>query len=79
HDDPLRLAALHSMTSLTGSALLALGVAEGAFAPEEAWAAAHVDEAYNETVWGTDDEAAARIVRRRGEFMAAVALLSALR
>ena len=36
-DDPARLAALSVITSLTGSALLALAVARGFLTPEEAW------------------------------------------
>ena len=32
------------MTSLTGSALIALGVVHGAFDLDAAWKAAHVDE-----------------------------------
>lgn len=77
-DDPLRLAAIHSMTTLTGSALLALGVAAGAWSAEQAWTAAHVDEDFNIALWGEDEEAAARRAYRRREMMAAAALLSAL-
>ena len=41
---PFALAALHVMTTLTGSVLLALAVARGVLTPAEAWTAAHVDE-----------------------------------
>ena len=58
--DPWSLAALHVMTGLTGSALLALAVASGQLTPEEAWAAAHVDEDWQIGQWGEDEEAAAR-------------------
>ncbi len=78
HADPFRLAAIHSMTSLTGSALLALAVASFAIPAMEAWAAAHVDESYNQSIWGLDEEAARRHAFRTAEFMAAVALVSAL-
>ncbi|MGV1013804.1 MAG: ATP12 family chaperone protein, partial [Methyloceanibacter sp.] len=44
HLDPFSLAALHVMTGLTGSALLALAVVLKRLTPEEAWQAAHVDE-----------------------------------
>src|SRR4029077_13662217 len=50
-DDPLGLSAIHLMTSLTGSALLALGVEAGELDPEAAWAAAHVDEDWNVEHW----------------------------
>ena len=42
--EPLRLSALHLMTNLTGSALLALAVDFGELDVEAAWNAAHVDE-----------------------------------
>lgn len=77
--EPLRLASLHLMTSLMGSALLALGVESGALGAEEAWAAAHVDEDWNAEQWGHDSEAIARHNARRRDMMAAVRLLEALR
>lgn len=71
-DEPaFRLAALHVMTTLTGSVLIALAHARGALDAEEAWDAAHVDETYQESVWGQDEEAMARRDVRRAEFMAA--------
>ena len=76
--DPFRLAALHVITTLTGSALLALCVQAGAIAPDDAWAAAHVDEDWNIEQWGEDDEAFARRAARRVDFDAAVALAAAL-
>ncbi|MCT8996979.1 ATP12 family chaperone protein [Chelativorans intermedius] len=75
---PLRLAALHVMTTLTGSALLALAVEAGAIEAEEAWRAAHVDEDWNIAQWGEDAEAAARRAARRRDMMGAVALLKAM-
>ncbi|MDP3897782.1 MAG: ATP12 family protein, partial [Mesorhizobium sp.] len=58
--DPLRLAAVHVMTSLTGSALLAIAVEAGAIDAETAWKAAHVDEDWQVEQWGPDAEAEAR-------------------
>ena len=46
YESPFAVAALHGLTSLSGSALLALAVARGAFSAEDAWRAAHVDEDY---------------------------------
>ena len=46
------------MTSLTGSALLALAVEAEALEPEAAWHAAHVDEDWQVEQWGLDAEAA---------------------
>ena len=42
-----RLGALSVVTTLTGSALLALALAAGRLTADEAWAAAHVDEDWN--------------------------------
>ena len=58
------LAALSVMTSLSGSVLLALAVADGAMTVEAAWSAAHVDEDYQARMWGADDEASQRKERR---------------
>ena len=78
-DEPLRLAALHLMTTLTGSALLALAVEEGELSAESAWAAAHVDETWNAEQWGEDYEAAARNRARWYDFSAAVRILATIR
>ena len=70
-ENPYRLAALHTLTTLTGSLLIALAVLHGRLTPEEAWAAAHVDETYQAAVWGRDAEAEERLAKRRAEFEAA--------
>lgn len=54
------LPALHQATAATGSAVLALALAEGAFCLEEVGAAAHLDEVFQSEKWGADEEAAAR-------------------
>lgn len=69
--DAFKLAALHAMTTLTGSALIALAHAEGFLDADAAWTAAHVDEAWQAAHWGEDFEAAARQKRRFSEFLAA--------
>lgn len=76
--DPLSLAALHVMTTLTGSALLALACARGCIGVDEAWRAAHVDEDWQIAHWGEDYEAAERRKRRRTEFEAAARLITFL-
>ena len=73
---PFRLAALHVMTTLTGSALIAWAHASRRLTTAEAWAAAHVDERFQERVWGEDEEAMNRRVRREAEFNAASRLYS---
>lgn len=77
--DPLTLAALHVMTTLTGSALIALAIEAGELDAKAGWAAAHVDEDWNIEQWGEDFEAAARRANRRAEMMSAVALLDAVK
>jgi chaperone required for assembly of F1-ATPase len=74
-DRPLRLAALHLATTLTGSALIALALAAGATDAEEAWRAAHVDEDWNIEKWGEDPEASNRRRSRLADFRAAACAL----
>ena len=77
--DAFSLAALHVMTALTGSALLALAVAQGRLTPEAAWEAAHVDEDWQISQWGEDAEAAERRKNRRRDFAAAARTLALAR
>jgi chaperone required for assembly of F1-ATPase len=77
--DSWSLAALHVMTGLSGSALLALAVALGRLSPEEAWAAAHVDEDWQIGQWGEDEEAKTRRENRHRDFAAAARMLSLLK
>src|SRR5215468_6844743 len=73
--DPFTLAALYVMTTLMGSALLALAHAYGQLGLEEAWVAAHVDEDWQISQWGEDAEASARRKRRWVEVASASTLL----
>ncbi|GGD89661.1 ATPase [Aureimonas endophytica] len=75
--DPFRIAALHQMTTITGSTLIALAVAEGRLTLDRAWAAAHVDEDWNIEQWGADEEAEARRARRFADMRAAAILVGA--
>ena len=76
--DPWPIAALHMVTTLTGSALLALALMRGALDEDEVWTAAHVDEDWNALQWGLDEEVAARRLARFLDFRAAAGLLKAL-
>lgn len=51
-DDPWLLGALSTVTTLTGSALIALALLRGALTVEEAWAAAHADEGFSDAAVG---------------------------
>jgi chaperone required for assembly of F1-ATPase len=75
--DPWAVAAMHVVTTLTGSALLALALMLGRLTPDEVWAAAHVDEDWNVAQWGLDEEVAARRAARLVDFKAATAVLTA--
>lgn len=75
HLDAFALTALHTITTLTGSALLALAVHERHVTGEAAWQAAHVDEDWQIAQWGEDAEATERRRRRKLEMDAAARLL----
>ncbi len=74
--DPWRLGAMHSITTLTGSALLALALAKGALDSDQVWRAAHVDEDFNMQTWGRDEDAMTRRHHRARDFEAAVRILT---
>src|SRR5262249_33674110 len=74
--DPWRLAAVSSVTTVTGSALLALAIAQGAIDVDTAWAAAHVDEDWQTAQWGRDELALERRAYREAEFRAAASVLN---
>jgi chaperone required for assembly of F1-ATPase len=76
--DAFRLTALHVLTTLTGSALIALALARDWLGADAVWKAAHVDEDYQIGLWGEDMEAAARRRVRRVEFDAAYRWLALL-
>lgn len=77
--DAMALTSLHVLTTLTGSAILALAHAAGRISAEAAWAAAHVDEDWQVSQWGVDVEAAERRARRWAEMQAASRFLELLR
>ncbi len=76
--DPWLAAALHVVTSLTGSALLALALFYGALDSDRVWTAAHVDEDWNIEKWGVDEEVAARRAARLVDFKAAASIIISL-
>jgi chaperone required for assembly of F1-ATPase len=73
--DPWRLGAVHTLTTLTGSALIALALARGRLSADEAWTAAHVDEDWNIEQWGRDELALERRAFRFAELQAAALVL----
>lgn len=75
----LVLTSLVSITTITGSGLLALAFWHKLMSADEVWEAAHVDESFNARIWGADTEATLRLQKRRREFDAAVQMLDFLR
>lgn len=73
--EPWRLGALSSITTLTGSALVALALDARALTVEEAWAAAHADEDFQMQQWGRDELALKRRAFREAEMRAAALIL----
>jgi chaperone required for assembly of F1-ATPase len=76
--DAWRLGAVASITTLTGSALLALAMLRGRLSVEEAWAAAHVDEDWNMEFWGRDQRALELRAFRFTEMLAAAEVLKSV-
>jgi len=74
-DDPWRLGAVHAVTTLTGSALIALAMLRNDLSAQAAWQAGHVDEDWNMEQWGEDEMALERRSFRFAELQAAAAVL----
>ena len=75
---PRSIAALHVVTTLTGSALLALALLHGVLDSGQVWTSADVDEDWNAEKWGVDAEVAARRAARLVDFEAAASILKAV-
>ena len=73
--EPWTLGAVSAITTITGSALLTLALSAGALDAEAVWTAAHVDEDWQMSQWGSDDAALERRAFFRAQFEAAVAVL----
>jgi chaperone required for assembly of F1-ATPase len=70
----LELAAASTVTTLTGSAIIALAMARGRLSAEEAWAASLIDEDWEISQWG-EDETAMKARAFRWREMAAAGLI----
>jgi len=77
-DDPWRLGAVNAVTTITGSALIALALARGRLTAEAAWQAANVDEDWNIEQWGGAETALESRAFRFAELQAAATVLSLL-
>lgn len=65
--DDFALAGLGMATPLLGSAVLAMALQRGAVSGGEAFELSRLDEAFQESRWGVDEEAAERTAARRAE------------
>jgi chaperone required for assembly of F1-ATPase len=74
--DGFTFAAAHNLTTLSGSALIALMIAAGDLSTGEAWTAANVDEDWQVATWGKDDEAEVRRSGRLREFSACTSFIN---
>ena len=77
--DDIGLTALGEMTRGCGSLVIALAVADGHVAPGEAWTLSRIDEDFQISRWGTDEEAAGQAGRQRADFLAAARFLELAR
>jgi chaperone required for assembly of F1-ATPase len=77
--DAWQITALHVITTLNGSAVLAMAVARNHLTAEQAWTTAHCDEDWQSARWGSDNEAITRRAYRWGQMQAAATFLATLR
>lgn len=77
--DAYELASLHEFTSLTGSLVLGIAVLKGELEAGTAFDLAHVDEEHQAELWGRDEEAEARLEKRKGDLLNAAEFLRLLR
>jgi chaperone required for assembly of F1-ATPase len=61
----MELSALHTITSITGSLIIALALTKGEIDVDRAWEATIVDERFQEIGWGRDAEAEDRLIARQ--------------
>ena len=76
---PFTLGALHVIASITGSAVLALAVADGTIPGAHAFELSRIDEIYQAEKWGEDAGAAKRTAALAHELDKAVELMTAAR
>lgn len=74
-ENPMVLAGLGVVVPALGSLVLGLAVARGALAVDAAHEAAIVDELFQETMWGADDEAVERRAHIRTELRLAARVM----
>ena len=78
HED-MELAALHLVTTTTGSVILALAFSHGEIDAGTAWELSRLDEAWQAERWGQDAEAAERADQLRDDLLAVARFLELCR
>ena len=73
---PHELVALRFATAASGSLVIGLALCAGAWAPDAAYAAATVDEAFQMERWGRDAEAEEALAARRADLATAARFLA---
>ena len=76
--DPFRLTGLSPLVRIGGSLVAALALAENAFDEDTIWAATRVDEDWQASQWGEDEDAIAERDSRRREFGAGMRFIRLL-
>lgn len=69
--DPFRLTAFHDLVSITGSLILGLAVTRGRLEATAAWNLSRIDEDWQISQWGEDEEAAEQAALKRRDLLAA--------
>lgn len=68
---PFQLAAFHDLVALSGSLVLALAVTQRRVTAVEAWTLSRIDEDWQISLWGEDEEAAEVAARKEAAFLQA--------
>lgn len=74
---PFQLTAFHDLVALSGSLVIGLAATEAVAQPHELWQASRIDEDWQASQWGADEEAATMAAARRRGFLVAAELFSA--
>ena len=69
--DPFRLAAFHDLVAISGSLVLALAVTHRRIAANDAWTLSRIDEDWQISLWGEDEEATAHAALKHDALLAA--------
>ncbi len=76
--DAFQLAALAPLVTISGSLVIALALTSRAIDADTGWAAATLDELWQEQRWGADTDAVATRALKQGEWLAAARFLDLL-